>query len=158
MIEPLRSDRFRQDFDWYLLGASVFLSLISLTEIYSSTMNDPSQNYFLRQGAWVCAGLAVAFIVSTIDYHVLSEHVPWLYILGVGVLLYTLALGRTVAGSKSWIVFGPVTVQPSEPIKMVVVIALARYLSELRSSKYMTLAQILKAAFISLFPMSLVAL
>ena len=67
MIEPLRSDRFRQDFDWYLLAASVALSLISLTEIYSATMNDPSQNYFLRQGAWVCAGLAVAFIVAAID-------------------------------------------------------------------------------------------
>src|SRR5499426_2944351 len=158
MIEQLESKRFWNDFDWYLLGASVFLSLISLTEIYSATMNDPSQNYFLRQGAWVCAGLAAAFVVASIDYHVLSEHIPWLYILSVGVLIYTLVLGRTVAGSKSWIAFGSVTFQPSEPIKMVVVIALARYLSELRGKKYMTLAQILKAAFISLLPMSLVAL
>jgi rod shape determining protein RodA len=158
MIEPLRSRRFWQDFDWFLLGAALLLSLISLTEIYSSTMNQPSENYFLRQGAWVLVGILAAFIVAAIDYHALSEHIPWLYILAVGVLLYTLALGRTVAGSKSWIALGPVTFQPSEPIKMVVVVALARYLSELRSSRYMTLGQIIKAAFICLLPMSLVAL
>jgi rod shape determining protein RodA len=158
MIQPLGAKRFWQDFDWLLLGAALLLSMISLTEIFSATMNDPSQNYFLRQAAWVAAGILAAFVVAAIDYHVLSEHVPWLYILSVGVLIYTLALGRTVAGSKSWIAFGSITFQPSEPIKMVVVIALARYLSELRSKKYMTMAQILKAAFISLFPMSLVAL
>jgi rod shape determining protein RodA len=79
-------------------------------------------------------------------------------VLAIGLLLYTLAFGRTVAGSKSWIVLGPITVQPSEPIKMVVAVALARYLSELRSSRYMTLSQIAKASIICLLPMSLVAL
>ncbi len=158
MIEPLRSKRFWQNFDWSLLGAALLLSIISLTEIYSSTMNEPSENYFLRQGAWVLVGILAAFIVAAIDYHALSEHIPWLYILAVGVLVYTLALGRAVAGSKSWIVLGPITFQPSEPIKMVVVVALARYLSELRSSRYMTFGQIIKAAFICLLPMSLVAL
>src|SRR5262245_10075649 len=158
MIEPLRSKRFWQDFDWSLFGAALFLSIISLTEIYSSTMSQPTENYFLRQGAWVLVGILVAFIVAAMDYHAISEHIPWLYILAVGVLLYTLALGRTVAGSKSWISLGPVSFQPSEPIKMVVVVALARYLSELRSAKYMTLSQIVKAAIICLLPMSLVAL
>ena len=104
MIKPLRSKRFWQDFDWFLLGAALFLSLISLTEIYSSTMNEPSENYLLRQGAWVLVGILAAFVVAAMDYHVLSEHISWLYVLAVGVLVYTLALGRTVAGSTSWIV------------------------------------------------------
>lgn len=158
MIEPLRSKRYWQDFDWFLLGAALLLSVISLTEIYSSTMNDPSGNYFLRQGAWVLVGIMALFIVAAIDYHALSEHIPWLYVFSIGLLVYTLVLGRTVAGSQSWIAIGPLTLQPSEPIKVVVVIALARYLSELRSSKYMTLGQIIKAGIICLLPMSLVAL
>ena len=58
------------------------------------------------------------------------------------------------AGSR----LGPVAFQPSELIKMVVVVALARYLSELRSSRYMTFAQIAKACLICLVPMGLVAL
>src|SRR5204862_3919302 len=52
----------------------------------------------------------------------------------------------------------PVAFQPSELIKMVVVVALARYLSELRSSRHMTFPQITKACVICLVPMGLVAL
>jgi rod shape determining protein RodA len=158
MIEPIKSKRFLQDFDWVLLGAALVLSVISLTEIYSSTMNDPSGGYFVKQLVWVVVGIVFLFVVSAIDYHVLAEHIPWLYVLAVGALLYTLALGHTVSGSKSWVDLGPVGFQPSEPIKMVVVVALARYLSELRESRYMRLIQIAKAGVIVGVPMVLVAL
>src|SRR6267142_833851 len=139
MIEPIKSKRFLQDFDWVLLASACFLSVISLIEIHSATMNEPSGGYFVRQGVWVVVGIVFLFIVSALDYHVISEHIPWLYMLAVGALLYTLAMGHTVSGSKSWVDLGPVGFQPSEPIKMVAVVALARYLSELRESRYMTL-------------------
>ncbi len=159
MIGPLKSKRFWKDFDWVLLAAAVLLSVISLVEIYSSTMNEPSENYFLRQLAWVIAGIVFLFIVAAIDYHVVSEQIPWLYVLAVGALLYTLAVGRTVAGAKSWVSVGPVQFQPSEFVKMVVVVALARYLSELRTeSRHMKLTQIAKACAICFVPMGLVAL
>ncbi len=158
MIEPLTSKRFWQDFDWLLLAAALCLSAISLIEIYSSTMAQPTENFFLRQLAWVCVGIAFLFVVAALDYHLIAEHIPWLYILATGALLYTLAFGHRVSGSKSWVVLGPVAFQPSELIKMVVVVALARYLSELRTSRYMTFMQIAKACVICLVPMGLVAL
>src|SRR5215468_10909125 len=157
MIGPFRS-KFWQDFDWLLLFAALFLSFISLTEIYSSTMAQSSEDFFARQLAWVTVGIVLLFVVSAFDYHLIAEHIPWLYILAVGALLYTLALGHRVAGSKSWVVLGPVAFQPSELIKMVVVVALARYFSELRSSRYMTFLQIAKGLAISLVPIGLVAL
>jgi rod shape determining protein RodA len=67
-------------------------------------------------------------------------------------------MGRTVNGAKSWLDLGPVGMQPSEMIKLVVVVALARYLSELHSNKYMTVAQIAKAGIICGIPILLVAL
>jgi rod shape determining protein RodA len=158
MIEPLKSKSFRKDFDWPLLTAAVLLSIISLIEIYSSTMNQVGESYFLRQLAWVVVGIVLVFIVAAIDYRVLSEQVPWLYILAVLTLVYTLIFGKTVSGSQSWITLGPVGFQPSELVKMVAVIAVARYLSELRSARYMTLAQIVKAGIICGVPASLVAL
>src|SRR5947199_1338838 len=148
---------FWKDFDWALLAAALLLSMISLTEISSATMAQP-ENFFLRQVAWVAVGVLFLFIVSAIDYHLIAEHIPWLYILAIGALLYTLALGHRVSGSKSWVALGRVQFQPSELIKMVVVVALARYLSELRSSRYMTFIQIAKACVIVLVPMGLVAL
>ena len=121
-------------------------------------MNQPSENFFLRQLAWVVVGIVFLFVVAAIDYHFLSEHIPWLYILALAALLYTLALGHRVAGSKSWVALGPVTFQPSELIKMVVVVALARYLSELRNNRYMSFSQIVKGGLICFVPMALVAL
>jgi rod shape determining protein RodA len=158
MVGPKAAKSIWRDFDWLLFGAAMLLSLTSLTEIYSSTMHEPSENYFLRQFAWVILGIVCAVVIAAVDYHVISEHIPFLYVLALCALVYTLALGRTVSGSTSWVALGPVTIQPSEIVKMVVVVALARYLSELRESPYMTLVQILKAGAICLLPMALVAL
>ena len=158
MIGPSTSASFRKDFDWTLLAAAILLSAISLIEIYSSTIAQPTENFFMRQLAWVCVGIVFLFIVAAIDYHLIAEHIPWLYILAIGVLLYTLAMGHRVSGSKSWVVLGPVAFQPSELIKMVVVVALARYFSELRSSRYMSFSQITKGCLICLVPVGLVAL
>jgi rod shape determining protein RodA len=158
MIIPLKSARFWQDFDWVLMVAAVGLSLISVTEIYSATMAQGAETYFVRQLAWVGVGIVLLFVVAAIDYHLISEHIPWLYVLSLGALLYTLALGHTVSSSKSWVGIGSLGVQPSEFIKMVVVVALARYLSELRNVRYMTFVQIVKACLIVFVPMGLVLL
>ena len=47
-------------------------------------------------GSWrgSVVGIVCLFIVAAIDYHVLSEHIPWLYLAALGVLVYTLAFGR----------------------------------------------------------------
>ena len=157
MIQPLRSQNFWRDFDWLLFSALILLSIISLTEIYSSTMS-VGGSYFLRQLAFVLVGIVCLFIVSAMDYHAIAERIPWIYILSGLVLIYVLVMGKTVNGSKSWIALGPVTVQPSELVKMVAVVALARYLSELRSTRYMTLMQMAKAGLICGVPLALVAL
>jgi len=159
VIGASTSGRSWKDFDWLLFMAAVGLSIISLVEIYSSTMAQPTENFFVRQLAWVCVGIVVLFIVAAIDYHLIAEQIPWLYLLAIGVLLYTLAMGHRVSGSKSWVRLGGLAAfQPSELIKMVVVVASARYLSELRSSRYMTFSQIAKACMICMVPVGLVAL
>jgi rod shape determining protein RodA len=154
--------RFRdlwQDFDWALFAAIMVLSCISVLEIYSATKNTPiEQSAAFRQLAWIAIGIILLFVVAATDYRVISEQVPWLYLAGIAVLIYTLALGRTVAGSKSWIVLGPMRFQPSELVKIIVIIAVARYLSELRGIRHVNLEQILKASLVCGIPVLLVAL
>src|SRR5438477_4033482 len=111
------------DFDWTLLAAILVLSCISLIEIYSATKNSPAEYYAVfRQMAWVILGIVLLLAVAAMDYHVISEHIPWLYLGGIAVLLYTLAFGKTVAGSKSWIVLGAMRFQPSELVKIIVIV------------------------------------
>jgi len=153
--------RFRdlwQDFDWALFGAIIVLSTISLIEIYSATMNSQlEQHAALRQLMWICIGIVLLFFVAALDYHTISEQIPWLYLAGIGVLLYTKALGKTVAGSQSWIVIGPMRFQPSELVKVIVIVAVARYLSELRNVRYLNIEQMIKAGLICGIPVALVA-
>ena len=79
MLGPMQSKHFWQDFDWLLLAAALLLSTISIVEIYSATMAQPSENFFLRQLAWVGVGVVFLFIVSAIDYHLISEHIAWAF-------------------------------------------------------------------------------
>src|SRR5215471_1653464 len=158
MVNSLKSTRFWQDFDWPLFGAALVLSVISLTEIYSATMSVQGESYFLRQLSAVIVGIICVFIFAAIDYHSLSEHIPWIYLGSMGVLVFTLVFGKSIYGTRGWIAIGFVRFQPAELIKIVAVIALARFLSELRGEKYMTLIDILKAGLIFGAPVMLILL
>lgn len=154
----LPSRGFGRDFDWLLLGAVVLLSAISLVEIYSSTFNTYGTSYFFRQLAWILVGMVLLFTVASIDYRVISEHIPWLYLASVLALIVTRLTAREISGARSWLEFGPVNFQPSEMSKMVVVLALARHLSELHVERYMSVGQILRAAAIVGVPVGLIVL
>lgn len=158
MPVPLEDRRIGKDFDWALFGAALALALVGLTEIYSATMNLPGDVSFMKQAIFVAAGIALMFVVASVDYHTISEHIPWLYLGSLAVLIYTPLAARRIAGARSWINLGPVSVQPSEIIKMVVVVAMARYLSDLHMRGYLSLNQILKAAMICAVPMGLILL
>ena len=159
MVKAFKSSRFWQDFDWALFGAAILLSAISLTEIYSATMNAQGggEAYLMRQLVAVVFGIVCFFILAAVDYHTIAEHIPWIYLGSIGLLFYTLVFGRDHAGTKGWIQFpGGFGFQPAEIIKVVVVIAVARVLSELHSERYMTLSQIIKGSLIFGVPVLLV--
>ncbi len=156
MIAALRRRRFWEDFDWFLLSVAVALGTIGLIEIYSSTLNMDSPSYALRQLVWLLAGVGLSFVVASVDYHVLAEHIAWIYVVTVGLLVGVLLFGSTVAGARSWFGIGSFGLQPSELTKLVVVVALARFLSEIHK-RYLTLPQILVACAICGVPPLLVA-
>lgn len=149
---------FWKDFDWALFGAALLLCTIGLTEIYSATKSVNGDIAFYKQAIFVCVGIVAMFIIAAVDYHTISEHVPWLYLGSVAILIYTPLAARKIAGANSWIDLGPVSFQPSELVKMVAVVALARYLSDLHLDGYMSLRQIAKAGMICGIPMGLILL
>jgi len=158
MAVSLRSPRFWKDFDWLLLSAAVILSVMSLVEIYSATRSVQGDSYLLRQSLAVGVGIVSLFLVATIDYHTIAEHIPWIYIGSMGLLVFTLVFGKSIYGTRGWISFGVLRFQPAELIKVVVVVALARFLSELRNERYMALTDILKAGLIFGVPVVLILL
>src|SRR6185503_20409974 len=99
MAAPLQIRGFWRDFDCTLFGAAAVLSLIGLTEIFSATMNTPGDITFAKQAVFVGVGIALMFVVASLDYHRLAENIPWFYLGSLAVLIYTPLAARKIAGA-----------------------------------------------------------
>ncbi len=120
--------RFR-DFDWVLLGFVLVLTLISVLEIRSATEMTKFHGFHTKQMMFLGVGLVVMFLVSTVDYHRLLDIAPWAYGVSLLSLLAVLAVGKKVLGAKRWInLGGGVHFQPSEWVKLVLILVMARFL------------------------------
>ena len=144
-----------RDFDWYLLAMVLLLCTISVLEIYSATLHTKYTGFHTKQMFWIAGGLIGMFVFARIDYHKLIDFVPWAY----GVFLVSLVavklFGVKVLGAKRWIRIGHIQFQPSEWVKLVLIIAVARYFANL-GGRSLTWKDIFKAIALVGVPMALV--
>lgn len=118
-----------RDFDWLLLGLVLLMSILSVFEIYSATLHTKFHGFHTRQVGFLLAGLAVLFVVSVVDYHKLLGWVPWAYGASIVSLLAVLVAGQKVLGARRWIRLpGGIHFQPSEWVKLVLIVMMARFL------------------------------
>src|ERR671937_2133553 len=110
--------RLLQNVDWPLLGAMGGLVVLSATTLASLHIGRAGGNVAFRQLAWFAVGLCGLVIVASIDYRRLVRLAPILFVLGLLGLASVFVLGRTVSGARRWILFGPMSVQPSEIFKL----------------------------------------
>lgn len=88
-------------------------------------------DYGFKQIVWILLGGAAFFVAYFVYYNVkIWDRFWYLYfILGVGLFLFTLVFGRTVNGSKNWVILGPISFQPSEITKILFIMCLACHYS-----------------------------
>lgn len=145
-----------RDFDWPLLGLVLALSVISILEIYSATLHTKFVGFDKLQMLWLAGGLIAMFIFSVIDYHQLLEWIPWIYGFCLFSLIAVLTVGSKVLGARRWIKLpGGIHFQPSEWVKLVLIVAVARYFANL-AGKELTWRDIFKAMVMVGLPMLLV--
>jgi rod shape determining protein RodA len=114
--------------DWILL-----LSTFPLLGAGLVTMNafTGDSTYFYKQLSWICVSLIVFFILSFVDFRFLRK--TWvsvtLFLSSCTVLVVLFVVGQVVKGAVSWFKFGLLSFQPSDPIKLVIIIILAKYFS-----------------------------
>jgi rod shape determining protein RodA len=145
-----------RDFDWMLLIFVLILSIISILEIYSATMHTKFAGFEKMQVLWLVGGLVAMFFFSVIDYHVLVEYVHWVYGFCLVSLVAVLAVGSKVNGGRRWIKLpGGIHFQPSEWVKLILIVAVARYFAS-KAGKGLTWADIGKGIAMVAVPMLLV--
>lgn len=122
-------------------GISMLL-IIGLTtfgwfNIFSTTIEDNSSTELLnlstyhgKQLFFALLSLVVMSLMSFIDDHVIKRYSSVSYLVGIALLLGLFVFGRTIAGSTSWYDLGPLNFQPSELMKLLTALALAKYLSD----------------------------
>ena len=116
-----------RDFDWVLLGFVLILSVISVLEIKSATLMTKFRGFDHKQIGFLLVGLLLMFLISLIDYHRLIDIAPWAYGIGVVSLVAVKLVGQKVLGARRWIRIGSFHFQPSEWIKLILIVAVARY-------------------------------
>ena len=125
-----------QRYDAQLIVAVLVLMSLGLLMVASSSISiatralgDPLY-YFWRQSAYVAIGLVMMLVATRIPLPVWRKLGPVL--LGIGavmlLLVFVPGLGREVNGSVRWLSLGPINLQPSEPMKLFMVLYLAGYL------------------------------
>src|SRR5579872_1747076 len=150
-------NRYRsiRDFDWPLLLIALTICALGVFQIYSATRETIWRDAWWKQAVWVVLGLGLMWLITVVDYHTLLGQVPVLYSLSILGLAATFVVGRVVFGSRRWIPLGAFRLQISEFVKLVIVLLVARYLSELKSEQLET-RDLLKLGGLVGLPMALV--
>ena len=142
--------------DWNFLGTAVVLALIGVLLVYSATYySDPTLSTTKKQMLWVAIGIALMIAVMVVDYHVLFDIAPILYIIGIILLLYLMAFGRLTANVRSWIHIGGFQFQPSEFMKIFTALMVARFFDS-NDRAYLDLRSFLIVMGIITLPVALI--
>lgn len=144
-----------RELDWALIAIALAISAVGVLQIYSATHETIWRDAWWKQIIFVAGGVVLMWVMAAIDYHALMGRVPALYLLSVAGLLGVLLLGRQVFGSTRWIRAGGLTFQVSEFVKLVIILLVARYMTELKSD-VLDARELLKVGGLIAVPMLLV--
>ncbi|HEX4535555.1 MAG TPA: FtsW/RodA/SpoVE family cell cycle protein, partial [Candidatus Acidoferrum sp.] len=144
-----------RDYDWWLLAILAAICAVGVIEIYSATHGSSLAGMHTKQVRWLIIGFALMFALSRLDYHLILEQAPILYLIGIVALIAVLAMGHSRFGAKRWIPFLGEFFQVSELVKLIIIIVVARFFAEV-SSDELSLQDLIKAGFLVGLPLVLI--
>ena len=123
--------------DWVLLGVTLLLTGLGVLTILSAAHSGHGSGLYLKQLYLVGLGLPCLLVSLLVDYRRLADRAVPLYLLAVGALLYVLFFGPRIAATRRWISLGSfhgtLQLQPSELVKLVAALFVAKVFAESRS-------------------------
>jgi rod shape determining protein RodA len=145
-----------KDFDWALVGFVLVICTLGVFEIRSATEHTKFAGAHIKQIYWILGGLVGMLIMSLLNYHMLLERVHWMYIGAVASLMIVLIFGQKYLGARRWVKLpGGIHFQPSEWVKLILILAVAKYFAELQQ-RHLSWSDFVKAGAIVGVPMLMV--
>lgn len=118
--------------EWNLVFVILALNVIGLMNLYSATHGPHSINVqplFVKQLVFLAAGWTLFFVITFVDYSIISRIAYVVYFLNLGAVLFVTFFGRVALGAQRWIDLGFFSYQPSETMKLAMIMVLAKALS-----------------------------
>jgi len=153
---------FNKDFfnkmDIVLIGAVFLAVLFGVLMIYSAGF-DPAtavnKGLYKKQIIWFIIGLIFMAVMSLVNYRTLGDYALYIYGFFIFILILTTVFGRPIRGTSAWLSFGFFSIQPSEFMKLSVVIVLAKYL-DLRERDIKNFRELLVPSLVTFIPVIII--
>lgn len=124
--------------DMVLFSLCLICSVFGLVVIASATATteEGSAHYVLIQTVALLIGIFLFVLLTVIDIDIIADKWPILVLVSLALLLLLIPFGiADNTGNKSWIRFGPIGIQPSEIVKVIYIVLMAKYITYLREYK-----------------------
>lgn len=120
-----------------IIVLAILLLGISILTLYSTGGSDEgeSASLFLKQIIWFSIGITLMILITMVDYRIFSDFSYIIYGLSLLLLILTLFIGKSIAGSRSWIDLGPINLQTSEIVKVSTILLMATFLAGKKGEK-----------------------
>ena len=115
-----------------ILSALSLITMASLSFPQAQKEFGKSHSYLARQALWLLIGGIGFVFTANLNYKKYKDIIKYLYILGAFTLVMVLLIGRTSKGATRWISIGGFAFQPSEFVKIILIITLATFVYNLK--------------------------
>lgn len=136
---PKKKAKVKRFYDYSLLFTIIFLTVFGLVMIYSSSSYSAQLKfgdagyYMKRQGLIALGGFFVMLVISKMDYHFFARFAILAYLLSYVLMILVMAtpLGVELNGKKRWLQLGPIQFQPTELVKIALILLLAVVITQM---------------------------
>ena len=123
LIDQIKNNIFRMD--KMILLIVYALVTISTVFVYSATRQN---GMVIKNILWIAIGSALVFVLATVDYKIVKRYIWHIYGIGAALLLLVRFAGKKTLGAQRWISIGPFQLQPSEFVKISIIIIIAYWI------------------------------
>ncbi len=145
-------------FDWTLLGIVLIIASIGILNLYSTTSGGEISGtpLYLKQIFWLLIGLAVMMVIAFTEYRFYSDFAYIVYMVAFFLLLVVMGYGIITSGAQRWIKIGSISFQPSEFVKISLILALAKFFQRPPAREGYSLKDLTLPFLFLLLPMGLI--
>jgi len=142
-------------YDFSFIGNMAAIFLVGVLNLYSATHSQSHEgldSLYKSQIIWFFLSITVAVVVSFVNSKTFERFSYVAFAFTLFLIFLVLLMGKVGMGAQRWLVIGPLRMQPSEFMKLGLVLALARFFTKVNPEKALGFKDLIMPGLITLIP------